>query len=53
LFALSGTEAKSGREDAAFEDTKYVSKQAENFLAGILDGIADGELVAFPNRFET
>ncbi|KIY63056.1 glutamine synthetase/guanido kinase [Cylindrobasidium torrendii FP15055 ss-10] len=30
-----------GRADAAFPDTKYISELAEQFLAGLLDGVAD------------
>ncbi len=44
IFAVAESERKEGRSDAAFEDTKFVSQQAEWFLAGILDGIADGML---------
>jgi len=31
-----------GRESAAYPDTEFISQEAEWFLAGILDGIADG-----------
>ncbi|KAF9500507.1 glutamine synthetase/guanido kinase [Pleurotus eryngii] len=41
IFAVSDSELKEGRSNAAFEDTKFVSQIAEWFLAGILDGIAD------------
>lgn len=34
--------ATEAREDAAFSDTRYLSQIGEHFLAGILDGIADG-----------
>lgn len=40
IFAIPKGE---GREGAAFEDTKYISETAEQFLAGVLDGIADSE----------
>lgn len=44
IFALSDEEIKAGgRADAKWKDTKYISKEAEYFLAGILDGLADGE----------
>jgi hypothetical protein len=33
---------KSGRIGAAYDDTKFMSQEGEWFLAGILDGIADG-----------
>ena len=42
IFALSGSELKSGRVNAANDDTKFISQEAEWFLAGVLDGIADG-----------
>ncbi|KAF6763791.1 hypothetical protein DFP72DRAFT_873395 [Ephemerocybe angulata] len=42
IFAVSEKEASSGgREGASYKDTKYISQEAEWFLAGILDGIAD------------
>lgn len=44
IFTVADSELKEGRSDAAFEDTKFVSQKAEWFLAGILDGIADGML---------
>ncbi|KAK1216366.1 hypothetical protein PQX77_020980 [Marasmius sp. AFHP31] len=31
----------SPRKDAAYDDTKFMSKEGEHFLAGVLDGIAD------------
>lgn len=42
-FAVSEAERETGRADAAYKDTKFISQEAEWFLAGILDGIADGE----------
>lgn len=41
-FALSDSELETGRSGAAYEDTKFLSQEGEWFLAGILDGIADG-----------
>lgn len=41
IFAVSESEAKDGRSDAAFEDTKRISKVAEHFLAGVLQGLPD------------
>ena len=41
-FAVSNSELKSGRIGAAYDDTKYMSQEGEWFLAGVLDGIADG-----------
>ena len=43
-FALSEDELKTGRTGAAYDDTKFISQEGEWFLAGILDGIADGAL---------
>ena len=42
IFAVSDSELKSGRVDAANNDTKFISQEAEWFLAGVLDGVADG-----------
>ncbi|KAH9484376.1 Type-1 glutamine synthetase 2 [Psilocybe cubensis] len=41
IFAVTDEELKSGRPNATNEDTKFISQEAEWFLAGILDGIAD------------
>jgi glutamine synthetase len=41
-FAVSDSELKTGRIGAAYNDTKFMSQEAEWFLAGVLDGIADG-----------
>ncbi|KAJ9102316.1 hypothetical protein QFC20_005009 [Naganishia adeliensis] len=50
IFALSDEEIKAGgRADAKWKDTKYISKEAEYFLAGILDGIADVMPLLCPN----
>ena len=43
-FALSEDELKTGRTNAAYDDTKFISQEGEWFLAGVLDGIADGVL---------
>lgn len=37
--------ANGGREGAAFDDTKYISQEAEWFLAGLLEGLSDGKLL--------
>jgi hypothetical protein len=43
IFAVTEEEKKAGgREGAAFEDTKYLSQEAEWFLAGLLEGLSDG-----------
>ncbi|KAJ3531100.1 hypothetical protein NM688_g7619 [Phlebia brevispora] len=41
LFAVSDAELKTGRKDAANEETKFMSKEGEWFLAGVLDGLPD------------
>ncbi|KIM29070.1 hypothetical protein M408DRAFT_68625 [Serendipita vermifera MAFF 305830] len=41
LFAVKESELKNGREDAQYGDTKWLSKEGEWFLAGILDGLED------------
>ena len=44
-FAISKEEiAAGGRKDAKYSDVAYVSKEAEHFLAGLMAGLADGEL---------
>lgn len=46
IFAVTEEERKAGgRKDAAFEDTKYLSQEAEWFLAGLLAGLSDGKLL--------
>ncbi|KAJ4497877.1 hypothetical protein C8R41DRAFT_758394 [Lentinula lateritia] len=42
IFAVSEAELSTGRPGAANDDVKFLSEEAEHFLAGILDGIADG-----------
>lgn len=44
IFAASDS---NGRSDSAYKDTKFISEEAESFLAGILDGIADGKTSSF------
>ncbi|KAJ3760328.1 hypothetical protein EV361DRAFT_904352 [Lentinula raphanica] len=41
IFSVSDSELSTGRPGAANDDVKYLSEEAEHFLAGILDGIAD------------
>ncbi|KIJ41255.1 hypothetical protein M422DRAFT_209374 [Sphaerobolus stellatus SS14] len=48
IFAVKDSELKHGREGAANEDTKFLSKEAEEFLAGILDGLPDGMPMLVP-----
>ena len=43
LFAISEAETKTGRQDVANEETKFISQEAEWFLAGVLDGLPDGK----------
>ena len=41
-FSIDESEMKTGRQGAAYEDTKFISKYGEQFLAGLLDGLTDG-----------
>ncbi|KAK2466703.1 hypothetical protein APHAL10511_000961 [Amanita phalloides] len=42
LFAISESELENGgRAGAAYDDIKFISQEAEWFLAGIMDGLAD------------
>ncbi|GAA5957563.1 hypothetical protein JCM21900_001638 [Sporobolomyces salmonicolor] len=41
VFAVSEEEVEKGREGAIWEDTRRVSKEAEWFLAGVLEGLPD------------
>lgn len=43
IFAATKEHLKNGRPDAQYDDTKFMSKEAEWFLAGVLDGLPDGE----------
>jgi len=40
-FAVSESEAKAGRQGAANQDTRFISQEAEWFLAGVLVGLPD------------
>jgi len=42
VFAFSEADVGKGREGAKYDDTKFISEVAEQFLAGILDGLPDG-----------
>lgn len=35
---------KTPRTNPAYDDTRHLSEEGEQFLAGILDGISDGSL---------
>jgi len=41
VFEFPGAETGKGREGAKYDDTKFISEAAEQFLAGILDGLPD------------
>lgn len=45
IFAVSKEELKSGRAVAANNDTRFISREAEMFLAGLLEGLPDGMAV--------
>ena len=47
LFAVSEEELKTGREGAVNEDTRFISQEAEWFLAGVLDGLPDSQFFMF------
>jgi len=47
MFAVSEVELKTGRIGAAYEDTRFLSEEGEWFVAGILDGLADGKLILY------
>ncbi|KAH8106797.1 glutamine synthetase/guanido kinase [Cristinia sonorae] len=41
IFAVKDSELKTGRQNAAYEDTKFLSQEGEWFLAGVLEGLPD------------
>jgi glutamine synthetase len=44
IFGLMDEQMKDGgRKDAAYDDVKFISQEAEWFLAGLLLGLPDGE----------
>ncbi|KAJ9118007.1 hypothetical protein QFC24_006279 [Naganishia onofrii] len=50
IFALTDEQIKAGgRADAKWKDTKYISQEAEWFLAGILNGLPDIMPLLCPN----
>ena len=43
VFSLTKDEIQAGgRKDCKYADMKYMPKEAEWFLAGLLDGLPDG-----------
>ncbi|TFY83440.1 hypothetical protein EWM64_g558 [Hericium alpestre] len=40
-FAVDPSQAGAGRPDAAYDELRFISQVAEQFLAGILDGLPD------------
>lgn len=49
VFSVTKEEvAAGGRKNASFPDLRFVSQEAEWFLAGILSGLRDGELLGTP-----
>jgi glutamine synthetase len=42
-FAIETEGLQRGRDGAAYDELKYISQTAEYFLAGVLDGLTDGE----------
>ena len=45
IFAIKPEELKEGREGAAYDELKYISQNAEYFLAGVLHGLTDGKSI--------
>ncbi len=44
IFSVSDEEVKAGgRKGAAYDDVRFLSQEAEWFLAGLLEGLPDGE----------
>ncbi len=44
VFALTSEEIrKGGRQNASYEDVRFVSQEGEWFIAGLLDGLTHGE----------
>ena len=44
IFAVSDAELDAGgRRGAAYPDTKFLSQEGEWFLAGVLEGLPDGQ----------
>ncbi|KAI0306617.1 glutamine synthetase/guanido kinase [Multifurca ochricompacta] len=41
VFAVKSEELRGGREQAAYDELKYISQTAEYFLAGVLNGLPD------------
>jgi len=41
IFAVAASDKESGRKDAQYTDTKWLSQEGEWFLAGVLDGLED------------
>lgn len=51
IFAASDEEQKNGgRTGAKYPDFKYVSEECEMFIAGVLDGLADGNYSLLPTH---
>ena len=45
IFALPDAEVKTGRANAQYEDTKFLSQEGEWFLAGVLRGLPDSKSI--------
>ncbi|CAE6498765.1 unnamed protein product [Rhizoctonia solani] len=41
VFAVAGGDKEKGREDAQYQDTRFMSQEGEWFLAGVLEGLTD------------
>ena len=49
MFAVSDPELQTGREGAAYNDTRFMSRIGEWFLAGVLDGLPDSKFNCIQN----
>lgn len=45
IFAIKPEELEGGRTGAAYDELKYISQDAEYFLAGVLHGLTDGKSI--------
>ncbi|CAE6535874.1 unnamed protein product [Rhizoctonia solani] len=41
VFAIADADKEQGRADAQYQDTRFMSREGEWFLAGVLDGLTD------------
>ena len=51
-FAVSDEELRNGRSGAAYDELKFISEVAEQFLAGVLDGLTDSMSLRISRAFD-